>query len=149
MPNQWVTVPFKLCPIYTTNEDATEHGTGNIIRRVLHHIREEYRTAANTQGKAPPSSLSLAQFVIAGQPRQQPTLVQPSERPSRTNSSYGSDDDTNKIEGMKPVIMEAIQDVLDELETVYENVAKNAKDHIHAEFDPLFSVKAHLITTTL
>jgi translation initiation factor eIF-2B subunit beta len=29
--------------------------------------------------------------------------------------------------------MEAIQDVLDELETVYDNVAKNAKDHIHPE----------------
>lgn len=29
--------------------------------------------------------------------------------------------------------MEAIQDVLDELETVYDNVSKNAKDHIHSE----------------
>lgn len=30
--------------------------------------------------------------------------------------------------------MEAIQDVLDELETVYDNVSKNAKDHIHSEY---------------
>jgi hypothetical protein len=29
--------------------------------------------------------------------------------------------------------MEALQDVLDELETVYDNVSKNAKDHIHSE----------------
>jgi len=29
--------------------------------------------------------------------------------------------------------MEAIQDVLDELETVYDNISKNAKDHIHSE----------------
>jgi len=29
--------------------------------------------------------------------------------------------------------MEAIQDVLDELETVYDNVSKNARDHIHSE----------------
>jgi hypothetical protein len=30
--------------------------------------------------------------------------------------------------------MEAIQDVLDELETVYDNVSKNARDHIHSEW---------------
>lgn len=35
---------------------------------------------------------------------------------------------------LKPVLMEAIQDVLDELETVYDNIAKNAKDHIHSEY---------------
>ena len=29
--------------------------------------------------------------------------------------------------------MEAIQDVLDELETVYDNISRNAKDHIHPE----------------
>jgi translation initiation factor eIF-2B subunit beta len=34
---------------------------------------------------------------------------------------------------LKPVLMEAIQDVLDELETVYDNISKNAKDHIHSE----------------
>ena len=35
--------------------------------------------------------------------------------------------------------MEAIQDVLDELETVYDNVSKNAKDHIHSEYVLPFS----------
>lgn len=35
--------------------------------------------------------------------------------------------------GFKLVLMEAIQGVLDELETVYDNVSKNAKDHIHSE----------------
>jgi len=34
---------------------------------------------------------------------------------------------------LKPVLMEAIQDVLDELETVYENIGKVAKDHIHSD----------------
>jgi translation initiation factor eIF-2B subunit beta len=34
---------------------------------------------------------------------------------------------------LKPVLMEAIQDVLDELDTVYDNVSKNAKDHIHSD----------------
>ena len=34
---------------------------------------------------------------------------------------------------LKPVFMEAIQDVFDELETVYDSVSKSAKDHIHSE----------------
>ncbi|EEB96461.1 hypothetical protein MPER_04402, partial [Moniliophthora perniciosa FA553] len=29
--------------------------------------------------------------------------------------------------------MEAIQDVFDELETVYDNISKNAKDHVHSD----------------
>jgi translation initiation factor eIF-2B subunit beta len=34
--------------------------------------------------------------------------------------------------------MEAIQDILDELETVYDNIAKSAKDHIHSELRAVF-----------
>jgi hypothetical protein len=34
--------------------------------------------------------------------------------------------------------MEAIQDILDELETVHDNIAKSAKDHIHSECVPIF-----------
>jgi translation initiation factor eIF-2B subunit beta len=43
------------------------------------------------------------------------------------------DDPDSFARGLKPVLMEAIQDVLDELETVYDNVSKNARDHIHSE----------------
>lgn len=32
------------------------------------------------------------------------------------------------------MLMEAIQDVLDELETVYDTISKSAKDHIHPEY---------------
>jgi len=34
---------------------------------------------------------------------------------------------------LKPVFMEAIQDVFDELEAVYDSVSESAKDHIHSE----------------
>ena len=44
------------------------------------------------------------------------------------------DDPDSFARALKPVLMEAIQDAFDELETVYDNVAKNAKDHIHSEF---------------
>jgi translation initiation factor eIF-2B subunit beta len=52
------------------------------------------------------------------------------ERPSQ--ESEGHDVDTF-AQSIKPLLMEAIQDVLDELETVYDNVSKGAKDHIHSE----------------
>jgi hypothetical protein len=35
-------------------------------------------------------------------------------------------------------VMEAIQDILDELETVYDNIGKSARDHIHSECVPFF-----------
>lgn len=47
------------------------------------------------------------------------------------------DDPDSFARGLKPVLMEALQDVLDELETVYDNVSKNARDHIHSEYGPL------------
>lgn len=37
-------------------------------------------------------------------------------------------------EGLKPLLMDAMQDIVDELETVYDNVSKTAKDHIHSEY---------------
>lgn len=44
-----------------------------------------------------------------------------------------SSDPDSFARALKPVLMEAIQDVLDELETVYDNISKTAKDHIHPE----------------
>ena len=56
-----------------------------------------------------------------------------SSEEKRTLKEHDSDDPDSFAKGLKPVLMEAIQDVLDELETVYDNVAKNARDHIHSE----------------
>ena len=42
---------------------------------------------------------------------------------------------------LKPVVMEAIQDILDELETVYDNIGKSAKDHIHSELRIAFFLR--------
>jgi len=43
------------------------------------------------------------------------------------------DDPDSFARSLKPVFMEAIQDVFDELETVYDSISKSAKDHIHSE----------------
>lgn len=98
----------------------------------MHHIREEYNTAAKNSSHivVPKASFSISNFVLMGQPKKQPT-TQKSEQ-SAGGGVEASDSDTF-AQGLKPVLMEAIQDVLDELETVYDNISKAAKDHIHSE----------------
>ena len=109
-----------------------EHSVGNTVRKVLHHIREEYHTA--TKGTASASTrtaFSISKFVLQGQPRKQTVLIKTEEKGTIKESDL--DDPDSFARGLKPVLMEAIQDVLDELETVYDNVSKNARDHIHSE----------------
>ncbi|KAF9052992.1 hypothetical protein BJ165DRAFT_1413325 [Panaeolus papilionaceus] len=109
-----------------------EHSVGNTVRKVLHHIREEYHTA--TRGTTVSSNqpdISIAKFVLQGQPRKQAAI--PKTESKTTLKENDPDDPDSFARGLKPVLMEAIQDVLDELETVYDNISKNAKDHIHSD----------------
>ena len=107
------------------------------MRKLLHHIREEYYAAtgqnASTSAAQTGSQFSIAKFVLQGQPRKQHFGVQRTSEIRGTLKEDDSDDPDSFARGLKPVLMEAIQDVLDELETVYDNVSKNAKDHIHSE----------------
>jgi translation initiation factor eIF-2B subunit beta len=98
---------------------------------VLHHIREEYHTASKGSSTTSPGTFSISQFVLQGQPRKQ-TTVKLTEGKG-TLRENDPDDPDSFAKSLKPVLMEAIQDVLDELETVYDNVSKSAKDHIHSE----------------
>ncbi|KAI6017614.1 hypothetical protein BKA83DRAFT_651348, partial [Pisolithus microcarpus] len=45
--------------------------------------------------------------------------------------------------------IEAIQDVLDELETIYDNLSKNAKDYIHSDKIILTVSKSHTVEAFL
>lgn len=109
---------------------SAEFSVGNTVRKVLHHIREEYRTASK---KAPEDTvLSISKLVYQGQPRRQG--VAPT---SETDVHLKEDDPTDPdsfAKSLKPVLMEAIQDVFDELETVHDSISKSAKDHIHSEY---------------
>ncbi|KAF9227813.1 nagb/rpia/CoA transferase-like protein [Gyrodon lividus] len=112
-----------------------EYTVGNTVRKVLHHIREEYHTAS--QGTTAPSTskptFSIAKFVSQGQPRKQATPQKASQEARDTLKENNADDLDAFARTLKPVLMEAIQDVFDELETVYDNISKNAKDHIHSD----------------
>jgi len=114
----------------------SEYAVGNTVRKVLLHIREENHTAS--QGTAVVSAsnntLSIARFVLQGQPRKQNAPQKATSNESHGTLKENNPDDPDAFaRTLKPVLMEAIQDVLDELETVYDNVSKNAKDHIHSE----------------
>lgn len=112
-----------------------EHTVGNTVRKVLHHIREEHNAVyANTTPKSSVTTgFSISNFVLMGQPKKYPT-AQKSSPIGRTTDNLGANESVDSFaQGLRPVLLEAIQDVLDELETVYDNVSKGAKDHIHSE----------------
>ena len=52
-----------------------EHSVGNTVRKVLHHIREEYQTATNGAVVDKQVSFSISKFVLQGQPRKQATVA--------------------------------------------------------------------------
>jgi len=108
-----------------------EHSVGNTVRKVLHHLREEYHTAIGRTNEDASAGFSISKFVLQGQPRRQAPVLKTEIK--TTLKENDADDPDSFAKGLKPVLMEAIQDVLDELETVYDNVSKNARDHIHPD----------------
>ena len=109
---------------------SEEHAAGNTVRRLLHTLREEYANAKGANAAAP-RQWSRANFVLQGQPRKQ--VVAPKAESSFELKENDKDDPDSFARTIKPVLIEAIQDIEDELETVYDNVGKSAKDHIHSE----------------
>ena len=110
-----------------------EHTVGNTVRKLLHHLREEYNNASKGKAAATSDVFSISKFVLQGQPRKQTTALG-TESALVLKEKDASDPDSF-ARTLKPVLMEAIQDLLDELETVYDNISKSAKDHIHSEYD--------------
>ena len=120
-----------------------EHTVGNTVRRVLHNIREEANSATKSSAAKPTRNVyTISKFVLQGQPRKQTVSALKSDA-TATLTEDDPDDPDSFARGLKPVLMEAIQDVLDELETVYDNISKTAKDHIHPEYVHSFPPARH------
>jgi len=118
------------------------------VRKVLHHIREEYETAANiSHDRMSAGRFTIANFVLMGQPSKQSAATKGTTDEESSIKEPSIPDSEGFAQSLKPVLMEAIQDVVDELETVYDNISKTAKDHIHSECDPncsiLFLCRSH------
>ena len=168
-----------------------EHTVGNVVRRILRLIREEWSAAAGNPSPAstrpitpelqprttselaptstslrPPRSLlpsaipsrlrtlqnrssqySLTGFVLHGRPyRDESALQSPQQEPTKLQAVLQLPDagTGRKAQSIKPALIDAIQEVVDELETVYENVAKNSRDHIHSEWVVLLRIRSIL-----
>ena len=156
-----------------------EHTVGNVVRRILRLIREEWSAAAgrgspsstrpitpelqpkpapelgpistrSSRSLLPPtipprlttlqnrsSQYSLSGFVLHGRPhREESAVLSPQQEPSKPQTALQLPETgaKSKAQSIKPALIDAIQEVVDELETVYENVAKNSRDHIHSEW---------------
>ncbi|KAF8447853.1 hypothetical protein L210DRAFT_3715759 [Boletus edulis BED1] len=121
-----------------SNIDQLVETIRSVGRKLVDAQPKEY-TVGNTVRKVddgPPTSkptFSIAKFVSQGQPRKQATPQKISHEARGTLKENNPDDPDAFARTLKPVLMEAIQDVFDELETVYDNISKNAKDHIHSD----------------
>jgi translation initiation factor eIF-2B subunit beta len=52
-------------------QTTAEHTVGNTVRRLLHHVREEYDNASKGEATTPANTFSIANFVLQGQPHRQ------------------------------------------------------------------------------
>jgi translation initiation factor eIF-2B subunit beta len=155
-----------------------EHTVGNIVRRILRLIREEWAAAASNppqdddgdkaendesnaemSSKAPskplnlkssqPSALdspamrsqtvpgtdsqySLSNFVLHGRPHRDANTFS-SIFGSTANRTDSTTRPSKNAESIRPALVSAIEEVLDDLETVFDTVSSTAKDHIHSE----------------
>ena len=94
---------------------SIEHTVGNTVGKVLHHVREEYQTASRGTLAAPtragPGAFSIAKFVLQGQPRTQTITAKVDTEERGTLRENDPDDPDSFARTLKPVLMEAIQDV--------------------------------------
>ena len=77
------------------------------------------------------SQYSLSNFVLHGRPHRDANIF------SSIFASSGRTDPATKpsksAESIRPALVSAIEEVLDDLDTVFETVSSTAKDHIHSE----------------
>jgi len=189
--------PSLLAPNAERRVLLAELAAGNIIRRILRLIREEYRAAAAAHHSAPPSTpgtpflgpdtpglafpsshylsgdlsftspssssvslprqTSLSNFVVMRHTRAQlersgsvldlsPATSSLFTSPTRQSSMdtlngremgagpsrADSEEFMRQSSKLKPVLIQAIDEVVGELETTHEDVAKGAKEHVHS-----------------
>jgi len=87
---------------------------GNIIRRVLHIIREEYTTIMRQEQNKIPQFPSSSSTMF--------NLLETSDDIDYSNTFYD----------FKQLVIDGIKDLIDELETQQQNIANQALEHIHS-----------------
>ncbi|CAG7846243.1 Probable translation initiation factor eIF-2B subunit beta AltName: Full=eIF-2B GDP-GTP exchange factor subunit beta [Serendipita indica DSM 11827] len=153
-----------------------EHTVGNVVRRILRLIREEWAASVNKpvdEGDQPmtteDSQTETGEMSTQSSPRsstlsvgeQTPLMTPATPRPVVSDSQYSlsnfvlhgrphreatdfasvyaatiqesSTTPKKSAQSIRPALISAIEEVMDELETVFETVSSSAKDHIHSD----------------
>jgi translation initiation factor eIF-2B subunit beta len=99
----------------------TELSVGNTVRRVLHLIKEDYTSwimedpDVPAEFKRQQSSASMSMYNLLGDS-------------STTTVDYGLPASNN----LKSAFIQAINELIDEIESIYQNIANQAIEHIHS-----------------
>ncbi|KAF9121929.1 Translation initiation factor eIF-2B subunit beta [Mortierella sp. 14UC] len=101
--------------------NPTELAIGNIVRRVLHVIREEYRDA-----EASSMAVDNAEFQSA------PLTTSSSMYNLLSETGSGDKEYTYASNNLRSDIIQEVRDIRIELDTIYENIKNQATNHIHS-----------------
>ncbi|KTW26696.1 hypothetical protein T552_02702 [Pneumocystis carinii B80] len=115
-----------------------EFVSGNIVRRVLFLIREEFNNATDETELEKPSDEQLIKSSIEGNLERITSspiyssmlnlLGKPSDYEPNVSQKF-----TNRINvDLRPIFIQGIQDIIDELEKTHSDIAAQAMDHIHS-----------------
>jgi translation initiation factor eIF-2B subunit beta len=144
--NNWTTSKQLLTLVKSVGQrlnvaNPTELAVGNIIRRVLHIIREEFREASAGHALSPKDKDGDHHH---SHPHRQlsETNGHSEFAPLTTSSSMynllgetgaSSDDDVQYPSSLRSNIIQEIREIKDELENIYDNIKNQASLHIHSK----------------
>ncbi|GAO51940.1 IF-2B-domain-containing protein [Saitoella complicata NRRL Y-17804] len=115
-----------------------ELACGNVVRRILRVIREEYRELRELIGETAPFTPMTPATIAPDNFQFDRLTLSPivSNMFHPSNGAQPAKSMTSRQEqqhfDLKPQIIQGIQEFIDELKTIYENISAQALDHIHS-----------------
>ncbi|EDO45133.1 predicted protein [Nematostella vectensis] len=111
------------------NAQPTESAVGNMVRRVLKLIREEYSGSVGGRIEDDHTEESLHKLLMAG---------------GETSSDF-----SKPSHGLKTIVIDAINELIIELESSADNIATQALEHIHSNEVIMTAGKSRTVETFL
>lgn len=110
----------------------SEITVGNIVRRVLHLIREEYKEAAEEEAEEEEAENDNELKVPSQRPSRAPSPIDSSMYNLLTETTNVQIDYSIPRYSLKALIIQGINEMIDELENIRNNIASQALEHIHS-----------------
>lgn len=101
---------------------------GNMVRRVMYLVREAYAACLDTEQRR-----QIAESGLGEVPKKKGMVSTSVSVQSMLLSPETSIDFSKQFKGLKSLVIQAINDLIEELEESTHNIASQALDHIHAE----------------